>query len=343
VLQTKRLHIILGLSISLALLLCAFYKIQWLELWEALQQAAKTNVLLCMFFFGLSCACRALIWRMTTGCFKRIRFYDLFSGIVVGYMGNNLFPLRVGELLRTYYLCTRTGLTATSVFSTICIERVLDLFSLTLILLVSIAFGVRGLLANALTIALVILIVITVLTTLLLTAYLKIKIKQNEAPGLRGVIINKIKEFLEAFTLLRQPTTVLLIVFLSLLAWACNYAAVLVIIWHTSINILEASLLVLLFVNLGMLIPSSPGALGVMQVAFWMALTPFGFTKEQAIALSFAYQGGLYLFTFALGIPFYVQFQMRYKVPEKTKLQKKGRDGYLAGVPIEKAYDHSRQ
>jgi hypothetical protein len=341
VLLTKRLHIIIGLSISLTLLLCAFYKIQWLELWKALQQAAKINVFFCMFFFGLSCVCRAFIWRITTGCFKRVRFYDLFSGIVVGYMGNNLLPLRAGELLRTYYLCTRTGLTGTSVFSTICIERVLDLFALTVVLLASIAFGVKGLSSNALTIVLMILMSITALTILILFAYLTIKAK-NEASGFRGVIINRIKEFLEAFRLLRQPTTVLLIVIISLVAWTCNYAAVAAVIWHTSLNVLEASLLVLLFVNLGMLIPSSPGALGVMQVAFWMALSPFGFAKEQALALSFAYQGGLYLFTLALGIPFYVQFQMRFRVPKEIK-QKGDSDGYFAGVSIEKAYDHLRK
>lgn len=40
--------------------------------------------------------------------------------------------------------------------------------------------------------------------------------------------------------------------------------------------------------------PSSPDALGAMQTAFWLALAPLGVLKTQGLALSFAYQGGLY-------------------------------------------------
>ncbi|MGO0122930.1 lysylphosphatidylglycerol synthase domain-containing protein [Desulfothermobacter acidiphilus] len=66
---------------------------------------------------------------------------------------------------------------------------------------------------------------------------------------------------------------------------------------------------VFLFINLGLLLPSSPGALGVMQVAFWLALLPFGVSKEQSLALSFAYQAGLYLFTLAVGLPFFLLYR----------------------------------
>ena len=71
------------------------------------------------------------------------------------------------------------------------------------------------------------------------------------------------------------------------------------------------ALLLMLFINIGVLIPSSPGAFGIMQIAFWMALAPFGVSRASALALSFAYQGGIYLFTLAVGIPYFVAAHLR--------------------------------
>ena len=72
-----------------------------------------------------------------------------------------------------------------------------------------------------------------------------------------------------------------------------------------------ASLLLLLFVNLGVLIPSSPGAFGVMQVAFVAALYSFGMTKEAALILSFIYQISIYVFTLGLGLPCFLEAHVR--------------------------------
>lgn len=86
----------------------------------------------------------------------------------------------------------------------------------------------------------------------------------------------------------------------------------LLLLKSTGTFLFEAALLLLLFVNIGLLVPSSPGALGVMQAAFWLVLAPFGVPKAQSLALSFAYQGGLYLFTLSVGLPFLVASQAKW-------------------------------
>jgi uncharacterized membrane protein YbhN (UPF0104 family) len=68
----------------------------------------------------------------------------------------------------------------------------------------------------------------------------------------------------------------------------------------------EAAMVLFLFINIGFLIPSSPGAIGVIQVAFWMALEPFGVPKSQALAISLAFHLIFYLFTIGAGLPYFL-------------------------------------
>ena len=56
--------------------------------------------------------------------------------VVVGYMANNLLPLRIGEVVRSYYVGEREGVSKTAALATILIERLMD--ALTLIVFVAV-------------------------------------------------------------------------------------------------------------------------------------------------------------------------------------------------------------
>ncbi|MEW6772138.1 MAG: lysylphosphatidylglycerol synthase transmembrane domain-containing protein [Bacillota bacterium] len=302
----KTLRITAGIAISLAFLAGAFYKVRLGELWTALKGINLFALLMCLFFFGISCIFRAVMWRVTTRPLQQVGFSALFGGVIVGYMANNLLPVRAGELVRTYYLAARTGIPGAAVFSTVCIERVLDLVSLGLLLAAGIFWGIRGLTPHTAGLTLVVLATTLAAGALILSGLVRLNKLPEKSGGILVRACNRVKEFLEPVGKLQQSKTLLLLVGLSLAAWASNYLSLLPLVYGAQ-NRPEAALLLLLFINLGLLIPSSPGALGVMQVAFWTALAPFGISKEQALALSLAYQGGLYLFTLAVGLPYAAQ------------------------------------
>ena len=44
----------------------------------------------------------------------------------IGYFGNNVFPFRAGELLRSYVLKKQTGIDISSSLATVIIERIAD-------------------------------------------------------------------------------------------------------------------------------------------------------------------------------------------------------------------------
>ena len=57
---------------------------------------------------------------------KHIPVNDLFPVVVIGYMGNNIYPLRMGELLRSYVLWRREDVSIGASLGTVVVERVFD-------------------------------------------------------------------------------------------------------------------------------------------------------------------------------------------------------------------------
>ncbi len=303
--KIKRIiRIFISFLITGVLLAVAFYKTSLSEVLMIIKTVNPCVVLLSTCFFGLGCVFRALMWHVTTRAFGKVSFSRLFGGLMVGYLANNFLPLRAGEVVRAGYLSTVTRIPIASSLSTIFIERAFDVLCLCLLLVIGI--GVSGL-EKPIKGKVWTLPGIVALSSLLFLAVIKMSKnirKPHKLPKSVKSILNFIQQFIHPLEQLSNPQIVVLLSILSLAAWISNYLSVFILLNTKGESLYQEALLVLLFVNLGILIPSSPGSLGVMQMAFWLALAPFGFSKAESLALSFAYQGGLYFFTLVTGLPF---------------------------------------
>lgn len=305
-LRSKTVKILTGLLVSCFFLGLAFHKVSFAGFRAALGQVSLSALTFSVLFFGLSCFFRALMWRVTTSALRKVSFNKLFGGVIVGYLANNFLPLRAGEVSRAGYLSAASGIPVAASLSTIFIERAFDVFSLSLLLLLAVCTGIKGFEWPAGEKVWFFLGAFAFLLILLVSAVKVAKGVEGHKMASRslGLLLRYVREFIQPLGQLRKPQVIALLAVLSLGAWISNYFSVLVLLKGRGECLPQAALLVLLFVNLGMLIPSSPGALGVMQAAFWLALAPFGVSKAEGLALSFAYQGGLYLFTLGVGIPY---------------------------------------
>ncbi|MEO0278760.1 MAG: lysylphosphatidylglycerol synthase transmembrane domain-containing protein [candidate division WOR-3 bacterium] len=249
---------------------------------------------------------------MTTKDLTHPPFSVLFGGVMIGYLANNFLPLRAGEFVRAYYLGARTGASIASSLSTVFIERFYDILALEFLLITALGAGIRDeSLGRAGMILLILAIICVVLVVLFVVSFHRMPSERKR--GFPGFVAGKIREFASPLTQLRNFQVAVVLWILSLAAWGSNYLSFSALLWGTPLPTWRAALLLFLFVNLGMLIPSSPGALGVMQVAFWLALAPFKIGKDQSLALSFAYQGGIYLFTAVAGLPFLLAWRKKGK------------------------------
>jgi uncharacterized protein (TIRG00374 family) len=85
---------------------------------------------------------RALRWRHLTGGESALGRGLLFRGTAVGFMANNVFPLRMGEVVRSWYLARETGANVAAIFGTVILERAID--TISLLLLAFLVLGVWG-------------------------------------------------------------------------------------------------------------------------------------------------------------------------------------------------------
>lgn len=297
-----------GIVISLIFLAGSFYKVDFHEFLLSLKKINIYSLLFCAFFICMSYMAKALMWRVTTASLKKVSLSTLFGGIVVGCMVNGILPFRAGELFRAQYLASITGLRRTTILSTIFIERILDINSLGLLLVVSFFFGIQGL--SLKTAKLVFLIWLTVVVTVGLLILNSDKLKQNKHKFafVPQRLLDNIFNFLFPLNQLREINKISYLIFISALSWICTYLSLLALIYQSAAMMkFEATLLLFLFVNIGFLIPAAPGSLGLMQLAFCLSLAQFGLPKEQALALSFAYLFLAYFVNISVGLPYFIR------------------------------------
>ena len=77
-----------------------------------------------IYFFGVWA--RTWRWHYMLRAIKPIPLGQLFPVVCIGYMGNNIYPARIGELLRAYVLKRKEGVAIGASLATILVERIFD-------------------------------------------------------------------------------------------------------------------------------------------------------------------------------------------------------------------------
>jgi uncharacterized protein (TIRG00374 family) len=122
----KRWQFWLGLALSAAFLYYALSKLQLQEVWVYVKTARYWWILpgVAVYFFGVWA--RTWRWHYMLRAIKPIPLYRLFPVVCIGYMGNNIYPARIGELLRAYVLKRTEGISVSASLATIIVERIFD-------------------------------------------------------------------------------------------------------------------------------------------------------------------------------------------------------------------------
>jgi glycosyltransferase 2 family protein len=304
----KTLGIVAGLIISTVLLFVSFFDVTWQHFFYSLRNVTYDSLFLFAFFIYLSYIVKAYMWRATMYPVAPMSISTLFGGIVVGCMINGILPFRSGELFRAYYLSSMTGCSKTMALSTIFIERMLDVVSLGSFVIIGLCFGIPGLSLSITMIIMLIWLFVVVITGLLIVQSEKIVHARYQYFIIPQKMWDIVFHFLAPLKQLREPGKIVYLIPMSILSWLCIYLSLLALINpFTAALKYEAAFLLFLFVNLSFLIPAAPGALGVIQLAFWFSLSHFGVPKEQALALSLVYLFAAYFINTSVGLPFFLR------------------------------------
>lgn len=122
----KRWQLWLGLIVSAIFMWLALRGLSLGEVWNAVRGANFWWLIpgVAVYFMGVWA--RAWRWHYLLSPLKQIPTRTMFPIVAIGYMGNNIYPARAGELLRAYVLRRREGIPISASLATIIVERAFD-------------------------------------------------------------------------------------------------------------------------------------------------------------------------------------------------------------------------
>jgi uncharacterized protein (TIRG00374 family) len=122
----RRWQFWLGLIISAVFLWLALRGLQLNEVLNALQGARYGWLIPGVAVYFVAVWARAWRWHYLLRPLKKITTRTMFPIVTIGYMGNNIYPARAGELLRAYVLRRKEAVPISASLATIIVERVFD-------------------------------------------------------------------------------------------------------------------------------------------------------------------------------------------------------------------------
>ena len=131
---------IAGIIISIGGIYWAFKDFHFHGFAKSIQKINYIYLLLATLFLWGSVWLRALRWRWLFKIDVLPTTLSLYRAELMGYFGNNVLPLRLGELMRAYLIGREWNLSKSYVFGTIVLERILDAISLVFLAILLIIF-----------------------------------------------------------------------------------------------------------------------------------------------------------------------------------------------------------
>lgn len=281
----------LGFAFGVALLALFFLTTEWDLLLDTLANANYWYLVPAVLLYQVSVFFRTLRWQSLLSNIRVISIFRLFPVVVIGYMANNLLPLRIGELVRSYYIGERENISKTSALATIVVERLLDALTLLVFIAVVAAFVplmdlAEGfskisnvpwpLLATIISVpfalgfmGLVLMASAPIKTAKILKAILRLLPTPAESQ-----LQSLVDLFLNGLESLKSPWSILMLFLLSLPIWIFEAALFFTIGYSFELQHLYtgffgmaiAMVLITALSNLGSSIPAAPGGIGLFEL-----------------------------------------------------------------------------
>ncbi len=122
----RRWQLWVGLAISAVFLYLALRKLNLPDVWSNIQHAHYWWLIPGVAIYFVGVWARTWRWHYMLRAIKPIPLARLFPVVCIGYMGNNIYPLRSGELLRAYVLRRKESVAISASLATILVERIFD-------------------------------------------------------------------------------------------------------------------------------------------------------------------------------------------------------------------------
>ena len=287
---------LISLIISFTALFFSFKDFDFNNFLAIINNARAFYIFVPCLLLILSVWIRAIRWKFLIPKNEKITVKDLFELEMVGFFGNNIFPMRFGEIHRIFLLSEKFGLSKTLSAGSVFLERILDVFGLLVLSLSLFFYPINYEFKKYILLSVVILLI-----SLFLFLAFKNKIRTSN-----NTII---KDFFQSFNSL-QSKNIKKILLLSILIWMIFLINIHLIQFSLYIGLsIFDSLFILLLSTLAIAIPAAPGMIGTFHFAVSYSMKFLGFEIDLSNTFAILLHAyGFLTFTF-VGFFYFLKYQ----------------------------------
>jgi uncharacterized protein (TIRG00374 family) len=316
----KRWQFWVGVLISAVFLWWALSKLNLGDFWQAVKTANYWWILPGIVVYFVGVWVRAWRWHYLLRPVKSIKTSTMFPITCIGYMGNNIYPARAGEVLRAVVLKRREGVPVSASLATIIVERIFDAVVMlgfvfvNLPELAKLATSDSGFVGNIQEFALIGtgLFVGALVVFLLAAMFPKVTIRIGQwfidrfmPKRLREQSTGILHKFLDGLASLRSPFNILMVFFTSVLIWLLETAKYWFVMHAFTFRVSFFALMLLNGIaNLATTIPAAPGYIGTWEAVTKAVLVAYNVQGAEALGYAVVLHVALWLPITLLGAYF---------------------------------------
>ncbi len=285
-----------GIALSAIFLLLALRGLQPEQFLMSLGSVSLPLLLLACGTYFLALIVIAWRWQILLHAVKPVPLAALSRYVAIGYMGNNVYPLRAGDGLRIALLRRNHAVPLLRATTVIAIEHLFNGMTMIVFVLVGLAaIDLQSAAVEAIVRLVMPLVSLAIFAALVLTAKPALlrrlvgAVSQLLPRAMREPALRLSEDILAALAGLRSPRHALGALLVSFLTWGLEAGSYWLMLHAFGLDLGYAVALLLVgTVNLAGLIPASPGQVGVFEFFVITILTALGVSAAQATAYAVA-------------------------------------------------------
>ena len=317
----RQWQIWLGLLVSAVFLWLALRSLRLDDVWQNLRGANYAWLLPTVLAYFVTVGLRAWRWQVLIAPLKRVAWRRLYGIVVLGYLGNNIYPFRIGEVLRVLALHEWEDVPASGGLATLLVERVFDGLAVLALVFVALpllnlpGLQVQTLVAWA-----------SVLFFGLLAVFMVLALQPERAlrfvtwgasrfvPGRwREGVLGVSGRFLQGLAALRSGRGITAVLLISVLIWLVETAKYWFVMRAFPFEISFVALMLINgVINLATILPSTPGFVGTFDLASIATLSFLGVDGALAAAYTVVVHATFWLSSTVFGALYMVAAGLRW-------------------------------
>jgi len=294
----------LGVVISAVFMWLALRGLDLQHFWEILGEANYWWIIPGVAIYFVAVWVRTWRWHYMLRHIAPVPIKRLFPVVVIGYMGNNIYPARAGEVLRSYVLRRKEGVPISASLATVVLERLFDGLVMLLFVFVTLPFIKLDPIYTQLVTVFSVVFIGALLVFLALAARPQ-RMKLVYGWFVDRVVPERLREafhgvfdkFIEGLQSLRSPRDLFFIFITSTLIWLTETTKYWLVAFafpgfHAPFYVL---MLMTAVVNLATTLPSTPGYVGTFDAPGIAILGTYGVPKALATGYTLVLHVALWL------------------------------------------------